>query len=470
MLLITRTEVSPTIESALPVANSRSRQYTITLVLAALLALGSVYYFAGKSQAVYRAGYFDLPIFTQAAIRYWKNDPVYQRGDDLAELYRPGAIVYKFPLPYLINFLPWFDESGAWPPGFHMWITVFFICLYVLMLLVSCRLVLGCCTERPAIPAMHFVLLVIACAGVFMPFFVVQGGTSAEVYIIALSVLAFAVMQRFPYLAGFLLVWLASIKLYPVFLLLYPILTRQWRVLLSAVVGGCFIVLLSIAIFGWGENWFYLQNILPVLLSEPVSEDWTAMFRHTTGNQCIVKVLVGYGMLPSRLPIWLNAVRLPFVFAMLWLLWKHCRRHDDKQWTSLIGFVLVVLTMMICLPNICYSYFVMLLFPAIVLAGFLWAHKRYGWLLLLFFFMVVFAIDDNWTYALAQSLVASADSKTIAEEVERIGIYAYLWKHQVLLLLLWCQGLVAPFVLYVLWFFSAMTLRMAAFNRRHIPA
>ncbi|MBK8288403.1 MAG: hypothetical protein IPK95_07035 [Cellvibrionales bacterium] len=27
-----------------------------------------------------------------------------------------------------------------------------------------------------------------------------------------------------------------------------------------------------------------MKNILPVLLSEPVSEDWTTIFLHTTGN------------------------------------------------------------------------------------------------------------------------------------------------------------------------------------------
>lgn len=445
----------------------------IALIVAALLALGSVFYFANKSLAVYKHGYFDLPIFTQAAIRYWKDEPVYQRGDDLAELYKPGAIVYKFPPLYLFNFLPWFDASGSWHPVFRAGITYFFISMYALLVFVSCRLVLQCrVTEEKQTTTNQttiFVLLAVAYVGVFAPFFVVQGGTSGEAYIIALAVLAFASMQRFPYLAGFLLIWLASIKLYPVFLLIYPLLTRQWKVLFAAAIGGILIVLASVLIFGREENRFYLQNILPILLSESVSEDWTAMFKHTTGNQGIVKVLVGYGLLPSRLPVWLNTVRLPFVFAMIGLLLQYCKRHDDRQWQSLLGFVLVVLTMMICLPNVFYSYFVMLLFPILVLAGFLWVQQRWSWLFLLAILMSCFIVDDSWTYSLSQSAFAAGATPEMLAEVEAHGVNMYLWNHHRLLFMLWFQGLATPFLLYVLWIGTAIALRVAAFNRRHTP-
>ena len=168
-------------------------------------------------------------------------------------------------------------------------------------------------------------------------------------------------MRSFPWLAGLIFIWLASIKLYPVFLLLYPLLTRQWKVLASAVLCAGGIAWLSLHVFGANENIFYVKNILPVLLSEPVSEDWTTIFLHTTGNQGILKVLVSYGLLPSRLSFWLNAIRLPFLFGMFIVFWKYCRWHDDENWRSLLGFSLVIITMLICLPNVFYSYFILLL-------------------------------------------------------------------------------------------------------------
>lgn len=398
---------------------------------------------------------------------------MYQRGDNLPEIYKPGAIVFKFPPPYLFHFLPWFDSSAVWHEWFRAGITFFFIVVYALTVAVICRLVLQSraapVAGYPDTAAVVFVLLAFAYACFYMPFFLVQGGTSGEGFILALAVMAFACMQRFPGLAGFLLAWLASIKLYPVFLLLYPLLTRQWRVLFSALLSGAVIAAASIVIFGLDENLFYVQHVLPVLLSEPVSEDWTEMFRHTTGNQAIVKVLVGYGLLPSRLPVWLNTVRLPFILAMVVLLLKYCLPHNQQQWRSLLAFGLVVLTMLICLPNVFYAYFVLLLFPALALAGYLWVQKKWYWLLLLVLCMSCFVVDDNWTRALAQSAAAAGNSQAMADEIQQVGMYGYLWQHQKLLLLLWCQGLATPFLLYVLWFFTAFALRGAALSRPRTP-
>ena len=454
-----------------------SNKNFIALIAATLLALGSIFYFVNKSYGVYQYGYYDLPIFTQAAIRYWRDEPVYQRSQDLVERYKPRAIVYKFPPPYLLNFLPWFDKTGDWRSQFRLGLTLFFIFTYIMTIFIACRMVLQC-RAAEKIKNMReikdldgteivFVLLAMAYAGVFMPFFLVQGGTSGEVYIIALAALAFASMQRFPYLAGLLLIWLASIKLYPVFLLIYPLLTRQWKVIFSAAISGIFIVLLSILIFGWNENLFYVQNILPVLLSEPVMDFWSEIFMPTTRNQGIVSVLASYGFFPDRSLFWLNMVRFPFLFAMLWLLLKYCKNHDGQQWQSLLGFSLVLLTMIIFLPNIFYSYFVMLVFPVLVLAGFLWAKKYWGWLLLLVLLMSCFIVDDDWAVSLSQSFIAAGVSTEIKAEAENGGIGLCLWNHHRLLLILWFQGLAAPFLLYVLWFFIAIALRLGAFNRRH---
>ena len=454
-----------------------SNKNFIALVAAVLLALASIFYFVNKSQAVYQHGYYDLPIFTQAAIRYWKDEPIYRRGSDLLDIYKPGAIVYKFPPPYLIHFIPWFDKSGVWPNQFRFQLTLFFIFTYGVVVFVSCLEVLKSRAAEKItniekiknidIASVVFVLLAIAYAGVFMPFFVVQGGTSGECFIIAVAAAAFMSMRRLPWLAGFLLIWLAGIKIYPIFLLLYPLLTRQWSVVIWAAISGVLLALGSVLLFGLEENLFYLQSILPILLSEPVSEDWTEMFRHTTGNQGIVKVLVSYSLLPSRLPIWLNAVRLPFLFAMVWLLFKYCKKHDVQQWQALLSFSLVLLTMIVCLPNVFYSYFVMLLFPFLVLAGFLWTKKYWYWLLLLVLLMSCFIVDDNWTYSLSQTVIAAGVSPEMAAELEKNGINAYLWNHHRLLLVLWFQGLTTPFLLYVLWFFTAVALRAATFNSRH---
>jgi hypothetical protein len=446
-----------------------SRQGNLkALALGIFLALCSLFYFANKTISVYQLGYYDLPIFTQAAVRYWKDEPIYQRSDNLADSYKPGAIIYKFPPPYLLNFIPWLDASGQQSPHFRLGATLIYVIIYAATVFMVCYLLLRPRTSCVGSLIRHegrvFGLLATSFACVFMPFFVVQGGTSAEGYIIALALLAFICMRSFPWLAGLIFIWLASIKLYPVFLLLYPLLTRQWKVLASAALCTGGIAWLSLHVFGATENIFYVNNILPVLLSEPVSEDWTTMFLHTTGNQGILKVLVSYGLLPNRLPFWLNAIRLPFVFGMFFIFWKYCRQHDDENWRSLLGFSLAIITMLICLPNVFYSYFILLLPPILVLAGFLWSQKHWWKLFFLACCAGSFMVDDKYIYAMAHQAHLFEPTQDMLQEVQTVGISDYLWRHHTILMVLWCYGVAAPFMPYVLWLTLAVSLQRLRFS------
>ena len=458
----------------MPEPAAADRRPLLAVLLAALLAAAALSHFAAKSAEVYRSGYFDLPLFVEASIRHWRGEQVYARADDLAERFKPGAIVYKFPPPYLFHFLPWFDASGVWHPWFRALLTLAYIAIHVATLALACWLVLRCRASgdsggRP-VETRIFLLLALAFATMYMPFFVVQGGTSGEGYIGAVALLAFAVMQRWPGLAGFLLAWLACLKLYPAFLLLYPLLTRQWAVLRGAVLGAVVIALLSLAVFGFAENLFYLTQVLPILLREPVSEDWTTAFLHTTGNLGLVKVMVEHSLLPNRLPIWLNTVRLPFVLAAMWLLWRHARRHEPARWTSLLAFALLLPTMLVCLPNVFYAYYILLLFPALALAGYCWSRGWWGWLCLCLLCLSCLLVDDNWTYALAKQAGAFAPTPAMVDEVGQVGVATYLWRHEKLLWLLTGMGKAVPFLPLLLWCGLAAALRAEGLNRDRIPA
>lgn len=449
---------------------NRSRQAWTGTALAALLAVASLFYFADKTTDTFRKGYFDLPLFTQAAIRYWRGEPVYQRSDDLENRYKPGAIVYKFPPPYLLHFVPWLDGSGKQLVWFGYRLTFAYIAIHAFTVFLVCRLLLRCrkksAGDKAFDPAgITLVLLATAFSAVYMPYFLVQGGTSGEGFIAMLALLSLTLMRRWPLLAGFLLMWLACIKLYPAFLLLYPLLTRQWKVLLAAAVSALLIGVASLLVFGLEENRFYLERILPILLTEQSSEDWTGAFRHTTGNLGLAKVMVEYSLLPNRLPLWVNAVRLPFVFALMILLLKYCRQHDERDWTTLLGFALIEVTMLICLPNVFYAYFIILLFPALVLAAFLWQQGSRVWLLILALCMSCFLVDDKWTYDMAEQAGLFSPTPAITAAVEQEGGYLYLLQHHKLLLLLSLQGMATPFMPVVLWLMLALAIPMSAINR-----
>lgn len=469
---ITRIAVSPIIEVC--EIKTLSRQSVFTILIASILAAAALFYFFNKVHDVYRAGYFDLPLYTKAATHYWQDQPVYERSDNLLERYKPGAIVFKFPPTYLLPFLPWFDAAGQWHVWFAPGLSIFYVAFYGVTIGLICWLVLNCFpakTQRiDRSTSILFVLFSIAFACLYMPFFVVLGGTSGEAYIIGVALIAFLCMQRMPYLSGCMLVYLGCIKLYPFFFLAYPLLTRQWRVLLGAFVGFFLVGGATMWIFGVDEVFFYISKVLPILLSEPVSEDWTDVFRHTTGNQGIVKILVQYGWLPSRLPVWLNTVRLPFVVMMAWLLLRFNAQHNNSQWSSLLGFALVIVTALICLPNVFYSYFIFLIFPLLALAGFFSARQNRKALLLLTLCMACFMVDDVWTYALAEQYGLLTPLPELVEAAQTRGVTLYLWEHFPLFAVLSAMGKATPFMPVILWCFLAFALVNAGVNRYQIPA
>ena len=117
--------------------------------------------------------------------------------------------------------------------------------------------------------------------------------------------------------------------------------------------------------------------------------------------------------------------------------------------------------MLICLPNVFYSYYILLLFPAIALAGYCWSQCYWRWLCVLLVLLSCLLIDDSWTYALCQQIQITP---AVAAEVKKMGVAIYLWKHEKMLTVLSAIGSAVPFLPVVLWVGIAAALRSAAIN------
>ncbi len=126
--------------------------------------------------------------------------------------------------------------------------------------------------------------------------------------------------------------------------------------------------------------------------------------------------------------------------------------------------------MLICLPNVFYAYFILLLFPALALAAFLWQQGSRAWLLVLVLCMSCFLVDDDWTYRLAEQAGLFNPTPAITAAVEQEGGYLYLWQHHKLLLLLSLQGMATPFMPVVLWLMLALAIPVSAISRRRTLA
>jgi hypothetical protein len=436
------------------------------LTLAAFMAASGLWHFASEVLAYSRGQSLDMPLYAQAAMRHWQGLPVYIRAEDLLVQYKPGAIVFKFPPPYLFVWLPWFDASGTWPQGFQ---SVFMFCSGLIYLgtfgLVSGLLWRtaqqsgqgGMLSDTSSFLLIQSFVLLAVCW--FVPVLYVFGASSAENLMLFIAVLALTLMSRWPLLAGLLLAYPACMKLYPVFLLLYPLMTRQWTVVAGFALGCVIAGLASIGIFGWEENYFYFSRIFPLLLSEPILDDWTEPLRHATGNLSIVRVLTGYSLVfPSRDITWLNAVRLPLIAVTASLLWWRVRQPETAQWVSLLGSGLVIVTMLMCLPNLFYPYFIWLVFPMAVLAAYLLHHRQTGGACVVLLILSPLLIKDTWIVGLAVAAGLDAPSAEVAASAEAMGQWHYLWQHHFLLALLMTGGRLVPFVPYALWLMLAWNL------------
>ena len=105
-----------------------------------------------------------------------------------------------------------------------------------------------------------------------------------------------------------MLSYVALIKIYPAFMLVYFIVRRQWKVIEGCVYGGLFFVLLSVSLFGWQEHFYYLTVVLPVLLHEAISLQDT--------NLNLVAALKGY-LVEGQLHLWFQIWGVPFVCVLL---------------------------------------------------------------------------------------------------------------------------------------------------------
>lgn len=446
-------------------------QKAVLLASVLLLVLASVY-FGEKVLEVYHHGYFDLPIFMQAVTGHFRDGQIYLRGEDLVALYKPGAIIYKFPTPYLFPFAPWFDASGSKVKNFHLVFTWGALLFYATTLLLALRLVFRC--QRGGLAGYQgqiFLVWMLVFACLYVPFFRVLGGTGGENLIIAAGVLAFVCIKRWPALSGFLFAYLAAAKLYPVFLLIYPLFKKQWSVIFYAVVGLVAIALSALLFFGVDENLFYLQKVLPVLLQEPVAEDWTEAFNHSTGNFGIVKVLCTYGLLPNRFLIWLNLIRLPMIACIGWLMLTRNKSENDN-WYDTLCFALVVTTMLISLPNFFYSYLIVLIFPIIVLCGFLVDTRRYGCLLLFLMAVSCLLVYDGWLMPIVQQnhIMDPVGEMAVImqQDVSQHGPTYYVARHFPLAFALIMLGKATQFMTIVVWvslLLAILALRKAGNNR-----
>ena len=332
---------------------------------------------------------FDVEIYYYAIDRFNNLGILYHRADGalatIEFLFRPSSPIYKFPPLYL-----------AWVVPLHHWFNIdnFYIvyCLWQLLFYLLSAVLLVLILKPYA--SLKFLAMVTALIFILsFPFYEAMRATSVELLILCALLITYLTSDRFPRCAGILLAYIGMIKIYPAFMLLYFIARKQWKVIDGCIYGGLFFLLLSVALFGLQENFYYLTTVLPVLMNEPISLQGD--------NMNLIAGFKDYIGEENIRPLFL--VLRTIVLCILAIVCLH-KRLATKE-SHLLLFVFFMIIMQLLLPNYGYNYQVYLQVPAVVSLALFWRRKHY----LLCAFSAVLALfltqNPEWIHLTASRFI-----------------------------------------------------------------
>lgn len=229
--------------------------------------------------------------------------------------------------------------------------------------------------------------------------------------------------------AGALVAIAAACKIFPILLFVFFLQRRDWRALIAGTVTGLAALGVSIAAFGWNVHRTYLHEILPWALHGEAMPPYVP-------NASISGILHRLFLSEPQWnphpwhfsPLW-YAVLLPVVQTLV-LAPAVCliRRKDSTQSRILLEWS-ALLTASLAISTIPASYnFVLMAFPACVLAAVLLQRKQYGWAITL----AIAYVGIGFPIPIPQKLTGLA----ILLYVPRLplmlcvlaGIYVLLWR------------------------------------------
>lgn len=187
--------------------------------------------------------------------------------------------------------------------------------------------------------------------------------------VLLLMLLAFYFSKKRQFISGITLALAFIFKFTPIFLLLFFILKKQWRVILGFIYTVTLLHFFAILIFGWNLTWYYYAQVLPRLLSQTSLH--TAQLTYM--NQSLTALL-------GRLGIFDTAHTLFKLVIVLLLIWFTARKPLNFSTYSLFLMLMTVIV-----PTFAWQHHYVFLIPAIFLLGIRhWALGISAYLLLTF--------------------------------------------------------------------------------------
>jgi len=350
----------------------------------------------------------DMPLFLQTAYDYLASQTLYRRADDLQHLYQPGAGVYKYPPLYQLTIVPWFAQG--WPEH------VYFMVLRTSMLLMYLGSAGLMIRKVAALQVGEFSKsLFYTTAAIttlwFVPFHASHGVVS-EIFILFLLSLFIYFYTSKPVLSGVLLGVSSMLKVYPVFLIGFSILVKNKRNIIGFIMACLLATALTMAYFGLAENLFFFFKLLPVLLSERVSDYGS--------NLNIEAFFLSTGLIKQGFPLF-NIQKIIVLGALAFMTYQY-RNAEEK-------IILLILSLWICamllfLSNYWLQYQLILILPIIALLAH--AVKKCSWWqwFTVSLVIITMSIDDSWSDTLLRHAMEKKQltSEMVIDRAKNAGI------------------------------------------------
>ncbi|MCB1616104.1 MAG: DUF2029 domain-containing protein [Pseudomonadales bacterium] len=431
-------------------ARSVSAAQKLLLCLLMLVCLLAAISFGVRVASEYRGGLpVDMLIFRKAALDFWQTGELYDRPENvphekyIEHPYEPGAPIYKFPPAFQLALAPWVKNNAVKPGTLFAWLRSIMIVLYALSVFLMLNYFYRMYFSRKAAgaysglwAARYFILPAFIGACIFYPFFNAYQALVAEIPLLFLFLLFFLLMDKRPSMAGFFLAYSSLIKIYPAFIGLVLLYTKNRRAIISSIVSGLLIAGFCFYYFGFTENMFYLQEILPALLKEPVIVE--------NKNLSLESWLVFHGFREQITGSVFQSVRL---LALLYLAWQFYCLSTVKANRAVV-FSLTLSVLLLCLPNYWVQYQLFLLFPLFHLLAVSVSVNNPRLTSMVLVCFVCFVPDVSW-YGKLASLSPSLQQVPV-EQLARLAIengQAWLfWHYSKPAWVIYCIVEVRPFI------------------------
>jgi hypothetical protein len=407
----------------------------------------------------------DMTIFAGAAKHFLATGNLYVRSDNYAHTYAPGAGVYKFPPAYQLTVLPLlklFPAEFSFLLAERMLYLALYLIASILVVLRAGREWIWRERSPFATECRGDALLFLLCAALVtlwsMGFFECFSGIEPETLVFFFMALCLYFHARHDLLSGLALGVAVTIKLYPLLMLFAFIFPLRARALGGFMLGIAAVTVLSIAMVGIGEHYFYVEHVLPVLLHE------TPIYH--IQNKTVEAFFNALNLIPAMTGTITSFVRNLTLLSLLGLgVWAV----RVKPRPSFFYVLACTLAPLLCLANFWQQYHILLALPLLSLLAYAIRERSLLLCLLLVAVIAATSIQEAWYQDLVHHTLASVrGQRMLAYQIAHplINVPLLFFPHLWLLARLRDFVFLTPLVLY---FITAALLVMErnAADREH---